>query len=97
MFIGPPDKKVQIIIRRTRALFFRSPLKKTDQMGAPYKERHVPDNEPKKTMLGEQQWDWLEEQMNVPLTVDNLIQIIADGHGGIFLASCQMKGKSYIN
>ena len=82
VLIGPPDKKVQIIMLDTR--FFRSPLKKTDQMGAPYKERYVPDNEPKKTMLGEQQWDWLEEQMNVPARfrlIVSSIQIIADGHG----------------
>ena len=82
VLLGPPDKKVQIIMLDTR--FFRSPLKKTDQMGARYKERYVPDNDPKKTMLGQQQWEWLEEQLKVPARlrlIVSSIQIIADGHG----------------
>ena len=82
VLIGPADKKVQIIMLDTR--FFRSPLKKTDQIGAPYKERYIPDDDPKKTMLGQEQWEWLEEQLNAPARlrlIVSSIQIIANGHG----------------
>ena len=82
VLLGPSDKNVHIILLDTR--FFRSPLKKTDQMGARYKERYVSDNDPKKTMLGQQQWEWLEEQLKVPARlrlIVSSIQIIANGHG----------------
>ena len=48
--IGPPGMRVQIILLDLR--WFRSPLKVTDQRGAPGKERYVPDPDPAKTMLG---------------------------------------------
>ena len=55
--IGPPGMRVQIILLDLR--WFRSPLKSTDQRGAPGKERYVPDPDPAKTMLGPVQWAWL--------------------------------------
>ena len=62
---GPPGKKLQIILLETR--WFRSAFKRTmcsDCIG-----RYVPYSEPEsrgKTILGEQQWAWLEEKLRKP-------------------------------
>ncbi len=75
-------KRVQVIMLDTR--FFRSPLVKTDDPGAPGKERYVPDDDPSKTMLGDAQWRWLAEELQKPADlrlVVSSIQVIADGHG----------------
>lgn len=80
--IGPPGRRVQIILLDTR--YFRSPLLKTDERGAPGKERYRPDPDPGKTMLGEEQWAWLEERLQDPADIRIIassIQVIADGHG----------------
>jgi alkaline phosphatase D len=79
---GPPGRRVQIILLDTR--YFRSSLKVTDQRNAPGKQRFVPDDDPKKTMLGEAQWRWLEDQLRQPAEVRLIvssIQVIAEGHG----------------
>jgi alkaline phosphatase D len=79
---GPPGRRVQVILLDPR--YFRSPLKQTDQRGAPGKERYVPDDDPAKTMLGEAQWQWLEQQLRVPADlrlVVSPIQFLAEGHG----------------
>ena len=57
---GPPGMRVQVILLDMR--WFRSPLKPTDQRGAPGKERYLPDPDPAKTMLGDAQWAWLAER-----------------------------------
>ena len=77
-------KRVQIIMLDTR--YFRSPLQRTDEQGAPgNRERYVPDPDPAKTMLGEAQWAWLAAELRKPadLTVARVssVQVIADGHG----------------
>ncbi len=80
--VGEAGKRVQIIMLDTR--YFRSPLKPTDEYGAPGKERYLPDADPAKTMLGEAQWAWLEEELKKPAELRLLvssIQIIAEGHG----------------
>lgn len=79
---GPPGQRIQIIMLDTR--WFRSPLKKTDDYMAVGKEKYVPDDDPDKTMLGDAQWQWLEEQLRQPADLKLLvssIQVIADGHG----------------
>jgi len=79
---GPTGHRVQIILLDTR--YFRSPLKPTDQRNAPGKQRFVPDDDPKKTILGEAQWQWLEEQLRQPAElrfIVSSIQVIAEGHG----------------
>ena len=55
---GPEGRRVQVILLDTRS--FRSPLRPTDQPGAPGKEEYLPDPDPAKTMLGRAQWAWLE-------------------------------------
>ena len=73
---------VQFIFLDTR--YFRSPLKRTDEWGAPTKERYLPDNNPSKTFLGDDQWIWLSnvlsEDADIRIIVSS-IQIIAEGHG----------------
>jgi alkaline phosphatase D len=74
--------RVQIILLDMR--WFRSPLKPTDQRGAPGKERYLPDPEPAKTMLGATQWAWLSEELRKPAELRLLvssIQVLAEGHG----------------
>src|SRR5215475_13058805 len=59
--IGPPGMRVQVILLDLR--WFRSPLKPSDQRGAPGKERYIPDPDATKTMLGTTQWDWLADRL----------------------------------
>ncbi len=79
---GPPGQRVQLILLDTR--YFRSALRPTDERGAPGKERYLPDPDPSKTMLGEDQWSWLrgvlEEEADLRILASS-IQVIADGHG----------------
>lgn len=75
-------RKVQIIMLDTR--FFRDDLKPTDEKGAPGKERYMPDYLTSKTMLGADQWAWLQSELEKPADLRLLvssIQVIADGHG----------------
>lgn len=79
---GPEGKRVQVILLDTR--YFRSALKVTDQRGAPGRERYLPDDSPEKTMLGPEQWAWLEERLKEPADlrlIVSSIQVVADGHG----------------
>lgn len=67
---GPPGRRVQFILLDTR--YFRSPLKRGERrVGGSW----VPDEDPSKTMLGTDQWAWLEQQLRVPAEV----RIIASG------------------
>ncbi len=80
--LGQQGQRVQIILLDAR--WFRSPLKRTDQRDAPGKERYVPDADPAKTMLGNAQWQWLEEQLRQPADLRLIvsgIQVVVDGHG----------------
>ena len=79
---GPPGRRVQVILLDTR--WFRSPWKPTDRRDAPGRERYLPDADPAKTMLGEEQWQWLAQQLRVPADVRLIvsgIQVLAEGHG----------------
>jgi alkaline phosphatase D len=73
---------VQFIFLDTR--YFRSPLKPTDNWGAPYKERFLQDNDSSKTFLGKDQWKWLskilDEKVDLRIIISS-IQVIANGHG----------------
>jgi alkaline phosphatase D len=79
---GPEGRRVQVILLDTR--WFRSALKPSDDRGKPGKERYLPDADPAKTMLGDAQWRWLEEQLRQPAELRLLvssIQVVAEGHG----------------
>ncbi len=80
--IGEAAERVQVIMLDTR--YFRSPLKPTDEPGAPGKQRWLPDADPSKTMLGEAQWSWLEAELIKPAALRLLvssIQVMSEGHG----------------
>ena len=79
---GPPGQRTQIVLLDTR--WFRSKLRRTDRFGAPGRERYVPDDDAAKTMLGDAQWTWLEEQLRRPAElrlIVSSIQVLAEGHG----------------
>ncbi|TGY89250.1 alkaline phosphatase family protein [Marinicauda algicola] len=79
---GPEGRRVQIILLDTR--WFRGVLTPTDERGVPGKERYLPSEDESQTMLGEEQWAWLEEQLRQPADLRLLvssIQVHADGHG----------------
>ncbi|QDV44085.1 Alkaline phosphatase D precursor [Stieleria neptunia] len=68
---GPEGKRLQVILLDTR--YFRSPLKKGERrVGGPY----YPDDDAEKTMLGDAQWRWLEEQFRQPADVRLIVSSI---------------------
>jgi alkaline phosphatase D len=79
---GPERQRVQVLLLDTRT--FRSPLvrgnpRPTDALG-PY----VPNPDPTATVLGEQQWRWLESQLKRPARVRIIassIQVIPEFSG----------------
>lgn len=76
---GPTGKRVQVILLDTR--YFRSPLMTGDQRPG---GRYIPSTQPDRTMLGEAQWKWLEEQLLVPAElriVATSIQLLATASG----------------
>jgi len=79
---GPAGERVQIILLDTR--YFRTDLTATDERGAVGRERYVPSTDPEQSILGPEQWAWLEDQLRKPADVRLLvssIQVHADGHG----------------
>ncbi len=80
--IGPEGQQIQIILLDTR--YFRTYLQATDERNAPGKERYVPLEGGHGTMLGEEQWKWLEAELKKPADlrlIASSIQVHADGHG----------------
>ena len=79
---GPADKRVQVIVLDTR--YHRGALKKKAGK-TPFGEGpYEPSADKKATMLGEEQWQWLETQLKVPARVRVLmssIQVVAQDHG----------------
>ena len=79
---GTSGKRVQIIMLDTR--WSRSALKRTDDYGAKGKERYVPSDDSAQQMLGAQQWQWLQDELQKPADVRLIassVQVLADGHG----------------
>ncbi|HEV8385154.1 MAG TPA: alkaline phosphatase D family protein [Candidatus Acidoferrales bacterium] len=76
---GPQGMRVQIILLDMR--FNRSALKRgnfSEDEG-----RYLPDPDPAKTMLGAEQWKWLESQLRLPAEIRLLvssIQVIPEDH-----------------
>lgn len=82
---GPPGRTVQIIMLDTRS--FRSPLKRGDFPAIDWAEgrpgTYVPVDDPAATILGADQWRWLESVLRQPADVRIIgtsIQAIADDH-----------------
>lgn len=77
---GPPGKRVQIILLDTR--YFRSPIK-TYFDSKTRINTYIPNTDADATMLGQEQWAWLEEQLKKPAELRLLvssIQVIAEDH-----------------
>lgn len=87
---GPEGKRVQVILLDTR--WFRGPLerlspeehRKLKKEKGPWVGPYLEAPDSKSTMLGEEQWQWLAEQLKVPaelrLIVSSL-QVVAVDHG----------------
>ncbi|MEO0440029.1 MAG: alkaline phosphatase D family protein [Pseudomonadota bacterium] len=80
---GPTGQRAQIIMLDTR--FFRSALKRLPyQRPRPPLGSYVANADPNVTLLGEAQWNWLNEQLAKPADlriIVSSIQILTDAHG----------------
>ena len=76
-------EELQILMLDLR--YHKDRFLETDERGAPGKQCHVPDHsDTSKSMLGEQQWEWLENEMKKPFSLRLLaspLQVMAEGHG----------------
>ncbi len=67
---GPAEQRVQLILLDVRT--FRTKLSsspRNDRMSQRFMGSYVPTIDQKATMLGEEQWQWLEEQLQIPAKV----------------------------
>ncbi len=93
---GPPGRRVQLILPDLR--YNRTPLTSADcagmdfdtwtktrmAAGLPVPGPYSRDPDPKATMLGERQWQWLERQLEVPAELrlfGSSLQVLADSTG----------------
>jgi alkaline phosphatase D len=85
--IGPEGKRVQIIMLDTRYFkgpFIKDPRSKQEKAAAGNvgsMANYVPNDNPDVTLLGEQQWAWLEQQLNHTAEIRLIVsstQVIAD-------------------
>jgi alkaline phosphatase D len=81
--IGPVGRRVQVILLDTR--YFRGPLKaRPPALRKPYLGAYQPNPDPTVTMLGQRQWAWLAQQLQVPAElriIVSSIQVLAGEHG----------------
>ncbi len=81
--LGPEGKRVQFIILDSR--FFRSDLARTPYRDpAPALGWYIPSNDAKATLLGSEQWQWLEQELEKPAElrfIISSIQLITSAHG----------------
>jgi alkaline phosphatase D len=79
--LGDTDKSVQVILLDTR--YFRSDLEKKQNPKDPL-DIYQPTQDRSKTILGEEQWQWLESEFKKPARVRILvssIQVLHEKHG----------------
>jgi hypothetical protein len=80
--IGPDSKRAQVIMLDTR--YFRSSPLTRKQARASGDGPYEANPDPKTTILGDDQWRWLAEQLRVPAEIRILvssIQVVAEDHG----------------
>ncbi len=82
---GPPGRTIQVILLDTR--YFRGPLLRGDSREADWVDGrrgpYVPSRDPNATLLGAEQWTWLEALLREPADLRLLvssIQVIPDDH-----------------
>jgi alkaline phosphatase D len=77
------NHQLQILLLDIRS--FASPFMSVDRPGAtPRMQQFIPDCDPSKSMLGVQQWEWLEEMLSRDFDhrlVVSPLQVLATGHG----------------
>ena len=84
---GPEGRRVQIILLDTRFfkdMYKKDPTPKSERLKAGKVGGYLPYDDPAKTLLGNVQWRWLEEQLKKPAEVRLIassIQIIPDKKG----------------
>lgn len=82
---GPPGKRLQLLLLDAR--YFRSPLVRSARRVEPgegYRGIYGTNDDPQSTMLGDAQWRWLEEQLQIPAElriIGSGVQVIAEEHG----------------
>jgi len=87
---GPEGRRVQVILLDTR--WFRGPLRKMTKEEVKEARaktgkkvgRYLPDEESESSMLGDEQWAWLVEQLKKPAELRLLvssIQVVPNEHG----------------
>ena len=79
---APEGKRVQVILLDTR--YFRTSPLARNARALMTRGPYVPDPDPNSTVLGEDQWRWLAEQLRVPAEVRLIassIQVVAEDHG----------------
>ena len=79
--LGPPERRVQIILLDTR--YFRSPLREVPTTRACPRLNLAANTDPDATILGEDQWRWLAEQLDKPARlriIASSIQVIPEQH-----------------
>ncbi|MCP4402724.1 MAG: alkaline phosphatase family protein [bacterium] len=84
---GPPGQRVQIILLDTRS--FKGPFKKDERSKEEKQQLNIignytPNDDPSVTLLGEAQWEWLEQQLHTAAALRLIVsstQIIPDEKG----------------
>jgi alkaline phosphatase D len=78
---GPVGRRVQLILLDTR--YFRSPLKRAPRTMDCPRVNYAPNTDPEATILGDAQWQWLEQELRKPAElriIASSIQVIPDQH-----------------
>jgi alkaline phosphatase D len=84
---GPQGRRVQIILLDTRFFkdrYKKDPTTKSERLKSSKVGGYLPNDDPKKTLLGDEQWRWLKHQLKKPADVRLIassIQIIPDKKG----------------
>ena len=76
------NKNLQILFLDTRT--FRDSLMLSDNIGAPGKERYIPNPDSSLTILGTNQWNWLRKKISQKVDfriIVSSIQFLPIGHG----------------
>ncbi len=84
-YFGPPGRRVQIILLDTR--FFRDALDRLPERDRDFPDgragNYVPTADTSRTILGAEQWSWLETQLRTPAdlrVIASSIQFVSEEH-----------------
>jgi alkaline phosphatase D len=82
-FFGPDHRRINVIMLDTR--YFRDKPAKGKNNAVPSGGPYIPQTDTNTTILGEEQWQWLEQSLKIPaeLTIiGSSIQFLSEFHGG---------------